>query len=153
MKKEKIMTAQQIEYLKRLECLKNQIASEYDKRVFDIILFMYRRFLEGKRPGKYVTKEVVLKNLCKYGLEKERDDGSLPDDRKVRDACRRLLKLGYPIMTSCSTKGYYIAETIEEIQKPMNENHKRALETLAVEKGYKRSIQFLLGQGEIGGEV
>ena len=147
------MTSKQIEYLNRLFTLKNNISNEYDQKVFDIILFMYRRFLEGNRQSKYVTKEVVLKNLCRLGLEKERLDGSLPDDRKVRDACRRLLKLGYPIMTSCSTKGYYIAETVEEIQKPMNENHKRAIETLAVEKGYKRSIQFLLGQREIGGEI
>ena len=147
------MTSKQIEYLNRLFTLKNNISNEYDQKVFDIILFMYRRFLEGNRQNKYVAKEVVLKNLCKLGLEKERLDGSLPDDRKVRDACRRLLKLGYPIMTSCSTKGYYIAETVEEIQKPMNENHKRAIETLAVEKGYKRSIQFLLGQREIGGEI
>ncbi len=147
------MTQQQNEYLNRLERLKNQITEEFDKRVFDIILCMYRRYLKGERCGKYVSKEIILKNLCALNLMERKPNGALPDDRKVRETCRRLLKRGFPIMTSCVTKGYFIADTVEEVQKPRKENHSRALETLAVEKGYDRSIQFILGQEEIGGET
>ena len=82
---------------------------------------------------------------------KERADGSLPDDRKVREAARELLKRGLPIMTTARRKGYFVAESVDEIDRPQRENKSRATALLAIDKGYDSARAFLMGQGRIFG--
>lgn len=146
------MEKRKYEYLCRLAALKDSTPDRFDKTVFDLVCRAYQAFLLGKREDKYVSKEELLTSLVRLGLLTPRTPGVLPDDRKLRNTCRSLLKRGYPIMATSTSAGYFIAESIEEVQKPMNENHKRAIEILAAERGYKRSMQFMLGQLQIGGE-
>lgn len=146
------MDKRKYEYLCRLAALKDATVDKFDKTVFDLLCRAYQAFLLGKRADKFVSKEELLKTLSNLGLLTSRTPEKLPDDRKLRNTCRSLLKRGYPIMATSTSAGYFIADSVEEMQKPMNENHKRALEILAAERGYKRSMQFMLGQLQIGGD-
>ena len=105
----------------------------------------------GERKAKNVTKAQILEYLCRKGLARKRSDGSLPDDRKVREAARELLKQGLPIMATAQNKGYFVAETIAEIDRPQRQNKARAVAILAVDKGYEKVRALLSGQGRIFG--
>lgn len=146
------MNKRQYDYLMRLAELKNRTKDDFERTVFDIVCCAYQSYLLGKRQTKYVEKEHLLQVLVSKGFLTSRIEGKLPDDRRLRETCRNLLKRGYPIMASSVTNGYFIADDVSEVQQPMNENHKRALEILAAERGYKRSMQFMLGQLQIGGD-
>ena len=145
------MNNRQYEYLVRLAELKNSTDDKFDRTVFDYVCQGYQAFLLGKRESKCVTKEELLSRLVSVGLLTPRIQGQTPDDRRLRETCRKLLKNGYPIMASSQTNGYFIADDVTEVQQPMNENHKRAIEILAAERGYKTAIQFMLGQRALKG--
>lgn len=145
------MNKRQYDYLKRLAELKNRTKDDFERVVFDIVCCAYQSYLLGKRQTKYVEKEYLLQMLVAKGFLTSRIEGKLPDDRRLRETCRNLLKRGYPIMASSVTNGYFIADDVSEVQQPMNENHKRALEILAAERGYKTAIQFMLGQSALKG--
>ena len=145
------MNKKQYEYLVRLAELKNRTKDDFERTVFDILCCAYQAYLLGKRETKFVEKEYLLTKLVAKGFLTSRIEGKLPDDRRLRETCRNLLKRGYPIMASSVTNGYFIADDVSEVQQPMNENHKRALEILAAERGYKTAIQFMLGQSALKG--
>ncbi len=145
------MNKRQYDYLMRLAELKNRTKDDFERTVFDIVCCAYQSYLLGKRQTKYVEKEHLLQVLVSKGFLTSRIEGKLPDDRRLRETCRNLLKRGYPIMASSVTNGYFIADDVSEVQQPMNENHKRALEILAAERGYKTAIQFMLGQSALKG--
>lgn len=69
----------------------------------------------------------------------------------MREAARELLKQGLPIMATAQNKGYFVAETLSEIDRPQRQNKARATAILAVDKGYEKVRALLSGQGRIFG--
>lgn len=144
-------TDKEMNLLKELRWKMDGIKDDFERAVYYYICVGFQEFKYGKRETKQVTKEQILRYLVRKGLVRERADGSLPDDRKVREAARELLKQGLPIMATAKSKGYFIAETLAEIDRPQRENKARATAILAVDKGYEKVRALLLGQGRIFG--
>lgn len=142
------------EYLLKLKKIYTQIPYEFEKEIFYYICKTYQQSLIQKDATKYATKEEIIKHLISKGLmsmntDKKTGEPKLPDDRIVRSAVRNLMKNGIPILSSSSIAGYYICDDINEIEQPFNENHKRALRLLAMEKSFKKIAGFVGGQLEI----
>lgn len=146
-----MISQKDMNYLKELRWRLNDINNDYERAVYKYICFSFQEWKYGRRQSKNVTKEELLSHLCRIGLSKRRADGKLPDDRKVREAARELLKCGFPIMATSAEKGYFIAERTEEIDLPQKQNHDRAVAILAVDKGYEKVRALLSGQGRIFG--
>ena len=108
-------------------------------------------YKQGKICTKHVTKKELWKQWIEQGLLQYRYNVAsgkhdmLPDDRCVRMATRELLKNGFPILTTSQNKGFFIAESAEEVDRPQKENHSRAVAILAVDKGYKQVREFING--------
>ena len=85
----------------------------------------------------------------KITIDKTTKEEKLPDDRAVRGAVRRLMKNGLPILSSSTIAGYYICDNTNEIEKPYNENKKRALKLLAMQKSFDKMAGFVSGQFQI----
>lgn len=145
------MTDKDMNYLKELAWKVHGIKDDFQRAVYYRICIGFQLYKQGKSQTKNVTKEQILGYLCKKGLAVRRADGKLPDDRKVREAARELLKQGLPVIATARSKGYYIAETLAEIDKPQRENKARALAILDVDKGYEKVRALLMGQGRIFG--
>ena len=86
--------------------------------------------------------------LLKYGesnsvsrKELERKCGI--SDRAVRNCIASMRNDGIPVCSNSKTSGYFIADTDEEVDHFLNENHKRAMVLLRINKkvseGYGRS--------------
>lgn len=144
-----MISQKDMNYLKELRWRLNDINNDYERAVYKYICFSFQEWKYGRRQSKNVTKEELLSHLCRIGLSKRRADGKLPDDRKVREAARELLKKGYPIVASSKNKGFYVAESEKEIDCPQKQNHERALALLAADKGYEKMRAFLSGQTRI----
>ena len=147
----KQLTEKEMNFLNELRWKMDGIKDDLQRAIFLYICFQFQEYKQGRRATKNVTKEQLLKFLIKKGLLRERADGSLPDDRKVREAARELLKRGLPIMTTARKKGYFVAENVDEIDRPQRENKSRATALLAIDKGYDSARAFLMGQGRIFG--
>lgn len=145
------MTDKDMNFLKELAWKVDGIKDDFQRAVYYRICIGLQWWKLGKSKSKFVTKEQILEYLCRKGLASRRADGSLPDDRKVREAARELLKQGLPIMATAKSKGYFIAETLAEIDRPQRENKARATAILAVDKGYEKVRALLMGQGRIFG--
>ncbi len=146
-----MISQKDMNYLKELRWRLNDINNDYERAVYKYICFSFQEWKYGRRQSKNVTKEELLSHLCRIGLSKRRADGKLPDDRKVREAARELLKQGLPVMATAQNKGYFIAETVSEIDRPQKQNKARATAILAVDKGYDKVRTLLSGQGRIFG--
>lgn len=144
-------TTAEMDLLKELRWKMDDIEDDFERAVYYFICVGFQEYKYGRRKTKQVTKEQILEYLCRNGLASRRADGSLPDDRKVREAARELLKQGLPIMATAKSKGYFIAETLAEIDRPQRENKARATAILAVDKGYEKVRALLSGQGRIFG--
>lgn len=92
------MTDKDMNFLKELAWKVDGIKDDFQRAVYYRICIGFQRWKLGKSKSKFVTKEQILEYLCNKGLASRRADGSLPDDRKVREAARELLKQGLPIM-------------------------------------------------------
>lgn len=66
-------------------------------------------------------------------------------DRMIRRYINKLRKEGVPVMSHSDSKGYYIADTEEELKHFLNENEKRSKDSLYINKqvkeGFKRMKQ------------
>jgi len=146
-------------YLLRLKELYNRIPNEFEREIFYCICKSYQNSLpihenQNYFPIKNCTKEEIIRHLISKGLmkmtiDKTTKEEKLPDDRAVRGAVRRLMKNGLPILSSSTTAGYYICDNTNEIEKPYNENKKRALKLLAMKKSFDKMAGFVSGQLEI----
>ena len=145
------MTKQEMDYLNELAWKLHGIKDDFQRAVYFRICYGFQEWKQGNAQTKTVTKAQILEYLCRKGLAHKRSDGSLPDDRKVREAARELLKQGLPIMATAQNKGYFVAETIAEIDRPQRQNKARATAILAVDKGYEKVRALLSGQGRIFG--
>lgn len=145
------MTDKDLAYLKRLRVRMDDISDAFERAVFFRVCAGLQQFKQGKTASKYVTKAEILEYLVGRGFMKRTAAGKLPDDRRVREAARELLKCGFPIMATSAEKGYFIAERTEEIDLPQKQNHDRAVAILAVDKGYEKVRALLLGQQSIFG--
>lgn len=143
------MTDKDMKYLKELYWLMHKIKDDYQREVFNCVCMGFQAFKMGRLQSKFVTKETILKHLIGKGFVQRKPDGTLPDDRKVRETARELLKQGYPIMATAKEKGFFIAETIAEIDEPQKQNYDRAVAILAVDKGYNKVRELLSGQMRI----
>lgn len=141
-----MITEKDNRYFKELAYMQNKITDDFARQVFRRIFMGYYSFKIGKRKDKLVTKGQILEHLIGEGLMQRRPDGTLPDDRKVRESARELLKMGYPVVATSNSKGYYIAERESEIDRPQRQNHERAVAILAVDKGYNKVRALLSGQ-------
>ena len=110
-----------------------------------------KNFLTATGKQNSLRKKQILQNLCDKNLCEKRN-GGLPDDRRLRERARDLLKRGYPIMSTSKENGYFIADSCGEIDRPQAENHKRAISILAIDKGYNKVRQMLGGQIKMGEE-
>lgn len=142
------------EYLIKLKNIYNRIPSEFEREIFYILCKKYQSFLQGKVNTKYVTKEEIIIQLIDKGylnmtIDKKTNEKKLPDDRGIRNAVRKLMKNGLPILSSSTSAGYYICDSIKEIEQPKNENKKRALAILARQKGFEMMTSFINGQIDI----
>lgn len=115
-------TDKEMDLLKELRWKMDGIKDDFERAVYYYICVGFQEFKYGKRETKQVTKEQILRYLVRKGLVRERADGSLPDDRKVREAARELLKRGLPIAASAHRKGYFVAETPAELDATRREN-------------------------------
>lgn len=140
------------QYLIRLKTLHDRIV---DQPMYSAIFFalckQYERHLMNNSTPKYLAKEQLLqvlidKGILNYSIDKITHEKKLPDDRTLRKAVRTLTRYGYPIISSSKVKGYCIADNSNEVVQPMQENHKRAIMCLAVEKGYGKMQAFINGQ-------
>ena len=143
------MTKQEMDYLNELAWKLHGIKDDFQRAVYLRICYGFQEWKQGNAQTKNVTKAQILEYLCRKGLAHKRSDGSLPDDRKVREAARELLKQGLPIMATAQNKGYFVAETLSEIDRPQRQNKARATAILAVDKGYEKVRALLSGQGRI----
>lgn len=138
-------------YLLRLRALCDTITEPLKYEVFYTACKRFMLYKQGKLCTKHVTKEEVIKHLIGRGLLQYRYNAvsgkydKLPDDRCVRMATRELLKSGFPILTTSQDRGFFIAESAEEVDRPQKENHSRAVAILAVDKGYKQVREFING--------
>jgi hypothetical protein len=138
-------------YLQRLKMLYEKIPDEFSRAIFYFICKKYQEHLKNTSVSKNATKKEILldlidKNLLTMTIDKETKEEKLPDDRTVRSAVRKLMKSGFPILASSKSAGYYICDNINEISQPLNENHKRALKLLAMEKSYQKMSGLVSGQ-------
>lgn len=141
-----MITERDNRYFKELAYLQKNISDDFMRQVFRRVFMGFYSFKLGKRKDKFVTKEQILYHLIDEGFMQRRPDGELPDDRRVREAARELLKMGYPVVATSNNKGYYIAERESEIDRPQRQNHERAVAILAVDKGYNKVRALLSGQ-------
>lgn len=144
-------TTAEMDLLKELRWKMDGIKDDFERAVYYYICVGFQEFKYGKRETKQVTKEQILRYLVRKGLVRERADGSLPDDRKVREAASRLLRRGLPIVATAHKKGYFVAETPEEINVTRREYRSRINRMLDVEKGCDAAVAMLMGQGRIFG--
>lgn len=145
------LTKQEMDLLHELRWKMNGIKDDFEREVFKFICFQFQEYKRGNRETKQVTKEQILRYLASIGLVNMRVDGSLPDDRKVREAASRLLRRGLPIVATAHKKGYFVAETPEEINITRREYRSRINRMLDVEKGCDAACALLMGQGRIFG--
>lgn len=145
------LTKQEMDLLHELRWKMEGIKDDFEREVFKFICFQFQEYKRGNRETKQVTKEQILRYLVSIGLVSARSDGSLPDDRKVREAASRLLRRGLPIVASAHKKGYFVAETPEEINITRREYRSRINRMLDVEKGCDAACALLMGQGRIFG--
>jgi len=141
-------------YLIRLKNLYEKIPTEFEKNIFYFLCLNYQKFINGEKSTKYCLKNDIIeflinKGLMKMSIDKDNNKEKLPDDRAVRSAIHRLMKNGFPILSSSTITGYYICDTQNEIIKSYNENHKRALKLLAMQKSFDKIAGFVSGQLEI----
>lgn len=132
----------------KLKPLYYELSDPFEQQIWLYMCLCYKRYNEGLRQSKYVSKEEMIKHLinCKlmsYAEDKRTGEKKLPDDRRIREICRGLLYKGYPIMASSKRSGWYIADTLEEIQAPREENEKRAKMLLAANRGYNKVAQLI----------
>ncbi len=135
------------EYLLYLKKQYNRLTDDIEKSVFYLTCKKYQSFKQGLADNKQVTKESIILDLIEKNILHYKKDGSLPDDRPIRQAARELLKKGYPIVADSTTKGYSIVEKISEVDLPQQQNYDRAINILAVNKGYNK-IRIMLGGQE-----
>ena len=145
------ITKAQYDFLAELRWKFDGIKDDVTREVYRCICYQFQEYLCGNRETKQVTKEQILRYLCGLGLMKFRADGSLPDDRKVREAARELLKRGLPIVASAHKKGYFVAETPAELEATRRENKSRVKALLDVDKGCDAAVAMIMGQGRIFG--
>lgn len=145
------ITKAQYDFLAELRWKFDGIKDDVTREVYRCICYQFQEYLCGNRETKQVSKEELLTHLCNLGLMKRRADGSLPDDRRVRDAASSLLRRGLPIVASAHKKGYFVAETPEEINVTRREYRSRINRMLDVEKGCDAAVAMLMGQGRIFG--
>lgn len=145
------LTKQEMDLLHELRWKMNGIKNDFEREVFRYICFQFQEYKRGLRETKQVTKAQILRYLASIGLVTMRADGSLPDDRKVREAASRLLRRGLPIIATAHKKGYFVAETPEEINVTRREYRSRINRMLDVEKGCDAAVAMLMGQGRIFG--
>lgn len=141
-----MLTNGDYKFCKELAYLQREIKDDFQREVFARVFMGFYTFKKGNRKDKFVTKEQILRHLIEKGLMFPKSDGALPDDRRVREAARELLKMGYPVVATSNNKGYYIAERESEIDRPQRQNHERAVAILAVDKGYNKVRALLSGQ-------
>lgn len=145
------MSNEERDYLLRLRALCEKIPDKFSYEIFYTVCKKFMLYKQGKICTKHVTKKELLKHLIEQGLLQYRYNivsgkyDMLPDDRCVRMATRELLKNGFPILTTSQNKGFFIAESAEEVDRPQKENHSRAVAILAVDKGYKQVREFING--------
>lgn len=144
-------TTAEMDLLKELRWKMDDIEDDFERAVYYFICVGFQEYKYGRRKTKQVTKEQILRYLVRKGLVRERADGSLPDDRKVREAASRLLRRGLPIVATAHKKGYFVAETPEEINVTRREYRSRINRMLDVEKGCDAAVAMLMGQGRIFG--
>ena len=77
-------TDKEMDLLRELRWKMDGIKDDFERAVYYYICVCFQEFKYGKRETKQVTKEQILRYLVRKGLVRERADGSLPDDRKVR---------------------------------------------------------------------
>ena len=145
------LTKQEMDLLHELRWKMDGIKDDFEREVFKYICFQFQEYKRGLRETKQVTKEQILRYLASIGLVNMRVDGSLPDDRKVREAASKLLRRGLPIVATAHKKGYFVAETPEEINVTRREYRSRINRMLDVEKGCDAACALLMGQGRIFG--
>lgn len=145
------MTDKDLAYLKRLRVRMDEISDAFERAVFFRVCAGLQQYKQGRAASKYVTKAEILEYLVGRGFMKRTAAGKLPDDRRVREAARELLKCGFPIMATSAEKGYFIAESGEEIDLPEKQNYDRAVATLAAHKGYKKARLWVTNQPSIFG--
>lgn len=133
------------DYLYKLKSLCESITEPFDKEIFACACRVYQDYFNGARADKQVSKDAILESLCNKGLA-TRKKSQLPNDRKLRERARELLKRGFPLMATSRERGYYIADSCGEIDQPQIENHKRAVSILAIDKGYNKARMFIRGQ-------
>lgn len=149
--KKRMPTKEEMDLLKELRWKMDGIKDDFERAVYYYICVGFQEFKYGNRETKQVTKEQLLRYLVSKGLMRERADGSLPDDRKVREAARNLLKGGAPIVASAHRKGYFVAETPAEMDATRRENKSRVKALLDVDRGCEAACALLMGQGRIFG--
>lgn len=134
-------------YLEKLRPMYGRLQEPMEKAVFNYVCWAYIDFHEGRRKSKNVSKKELIKYLVNKGLMTMRttkeNELALPDDRKVREVARKLLRAGYPIVADSTSSGYYIVDSLEEIDKPQKENEKRAKMILAVGQGYNKVADLI----------
>ena len=140
-----------LNYLQRLKILYEKIPNEFSRAIFYFICKKYQEHLKNPSVSKNATKKEILldlidKKILSMSYDKETKKEKLPDDRAVRSAVRKLMKSGFPILSSSTSAGYYICDNTNEISQPFNENHKRALKLLAMEKSYQKMSGLVSGQ-------
>lgn len=133
------------EYLVYLKGLYDKLTDPIEKSVFYLACKKFQSYKQGVASDKQVTKGTILIDLVDKGVMQQKGN-KLPDDRPVRKAARELLKRGYPIMADSTNKGYFIVEKVKEIDLPQQQNYDRAINILAVDKGYNKVRQMLGGQ-------
>lgn len=139
------------EYMTVLKRMYDELTDEMEREIFRYVTAGYVWAKEGARASKAVPKDELIKYLVNKRILTARigADGQpvMPDDRKVRETARELLRRGYPIIADTSHNGYYIAETVDEVNKPREENEKRAKMLLTMNKGYDKVINLLSYEG------
>lgn len=132
----------------KLKPLYYELTDSFEQAVWLYVCKAYKQYNQGIRRSKYVAKDELIKHLIncdlmQYSYDKKTGEKRLPDDRKLREVCRTLLFKGYPIMASSKHRGWFIADTLEEVRQPQEENEKRAKMILAANKGYSKVADLI----------
>lgn len=131
----------------KLKPLYYELKDKFEKDVWLYLCLCYKRYNQGLRASKYVSKEEMIKHLINCGqmqyITDSKGEQKLPDDRKLREVCRGLLFKGYPVIATSKRSGWCIADTLEEIRQPKEENEKRAKMILAANKGYNKVAELI----------
>lgn len=143
------VTKEELALLTELRWKYDSIKGALPRAIYHYLCWQFQEYKCGNRAVKQVSKEELLTHLCNLGLMKRRADGSLPDDRRVRDAASSLLCRGLPIVATAHKKGYFVAETPEEINVTRREYRSRINRMLEVEKGCEMACGLVMGQGRI----